>query len=55
LFARIAEKAVQVNDIEVEFAHTDTSSFSLSGEYESEVAQEAVEKRGAIQISHGYS
>ncbi|MCP4362231.1 MAG: DUF4277 domain-containing protein, partial [Chloroflexi bacterium] len=39
LFARIAEKAVQVNDIEVEFAHTDTSSFSLSGEYESEVAQ----------------
>ncbi|MCP4361218.1 MAG: IS1634 family transposase, partial [Chloroflexi bacterium] len=55
LFARIAEKVVQVNDIEVEFAHTDTSNFSLSGEYESEVAQEAVEKRGAIQISHDYS
>ncbi len=39
LFARIVEKAVQVFDIEVEFVHTDTSSFSLSGEYESEVAQ----------------
>jgi transposase len=55
LFARLAEEAVRVFNIEIDFAHTDTSSFSLSGEYESEVAQEAETKRGAIKITHGYS
>jgi len=46
MFASIAAQAVTVYDLEIEFAHTDTSSFSLSGEYESEVAQEAQEVRG---------
>jgi transposase len=55
LFAQVAEEAVRVFNIEVDFAHTDTSSFSLSGQYESEVAQEAEAKRGAIKITHGYS
>ena len=55
IFARIAGKAVEVFNIEQEYVHVDTSSFMLHGEYESEVAQEAVERRGAVQIKHGYS
>ena len=55
LFARIAGEAVRVFDIETDFAHTDTSSFSLSGQYESEVAQEAESRREAVKITHGYS
>ena len=39
-FARTAAKAVEVYGLEVEYAHTDTSSFSLSGAYESEVTRE---------------
>ena len=55
LFAQVAQRAVATYKIDVAFAHTDTSSFSLSGQYESEVAQEAEEKRGAVKITHGYS
>ena len=55
VFARVAGNAVEVFDIEQEYAHVDTSSFMLHGEYESEVAQEAVERRGAVKITHGYS
>ena len=55
LFARVAQRAVATYKIDIDFAHTDTSSFSLSGQYESEVAQEAEEKRGAVKITHGYS
>ena len=55
LFAQIAQDAVATYNLDVAFAHTDTSSFSLTGEYESEVAQEAVERRGAVKITHGYS
>jgi transposase len=55
LFARVAQRAVDTYKIDVDFAHTDTSSFSLSGQYESEVAQEGEEKRGAVKITHGYS
>ena len=55
MFARIAAKAIGVYGVEVEYAHTDTSSFSLSGAYESEVAREAEEVRGAVKITHGYS
>ncbi len=54
VFANIAGKAVKVFDIEQEYVHVDTSSFMLHGEYESEVAKEAVE-RGAVKIKHGYS
>jgi len=55
LFAQIAQDAVATYNLDVAFAHTDTSSFSLTGEYKSEVAQEAVERRGAVKITHGYS
>lgn len=55
VFARIAREAVEKYELDDEFAHTDTSSFSLSGQYESEVAQEAEEVRGAVKITHGYS
>lgn len=55
LFARVATSAVEVFKIEHEYVHLDTSSMSLQGQYESEVAKEAVEQRGAVQITHGYS
>lgn len=55
VFARVAAQAVAVFNIEHDYVHLDTSSFSLHGEYESEVAQEAVTRRGAIQVTHGYS
>ena len=55
LFAQIAQDAVATYNLDVAFAHTDTSSFSLTGEYKSEAAQEAVERRGAVKITHGYS
>ena len=55
LFADIAAAAVKVFNIEHQYVHLDTSSLSLQGQYESEVAKEAVEKRGAVQITHGYS
>ena len=55
IFAKVAGNAVEVFDIEQEYAHVDTSSFVLHGEYESEVAQEAVEKRDAVKITHGYA
>ena len=55
MYAKIADKAVRVFEVEQEYVHLDTSSFMLHGNYESEVAQEAVERRGAVQIKHGYS
>jgi transposase len=55
LFAQVAQNAVSTYQLDVAFAHTDTSSFSLSGQYESEVAKEAEAVRGAVKITHGYS
>jgi len=55
LFAQIAQDAVRTYKLDVAFAHTDTSSFALTGEYDSEVAQEAERVRGAVKITHGYS
>lgn len=55
LFAQVAQNAVAIYQLDVAFAHTDTSSFSLSGQYESEVAQEAEAVRGAVKITQGYS
>jgi transposase len=37
------------------YAHLDTSSISLHGKYESEVAQRAVDAFDAVEIKHGYS
>lgn len=55
VFAQVAQDAVATYGLDVAFAHTDTSSFSLSGQYESAVAQEAEAVRGAVKITHGYS
>ncbi|MCA9926762.1 MAG: IS1634 family transposase [Anaerolineales bacterium] len=55
LFAQVAQDAVATYQLDIAFAHTDTSSFSLSGQYESEVAKEAEVVRGAVKITHGYS
>ena len=55
LFAQVAQEAVATYQLDVAFAHTDSSSFSLSGQYESEAAQEAETVRGAVKITHGYS
>jgi transposase len=48
VFARVSAHAVQVYGIEVRFAHLDTSSFHLHGEYEDQELQ-------AIEIVRGYS
>ena len=55
LFARVATAAVEVFQIEHKHVHLDTSSMSFHGQHESEIAKEAVEKREAVQITHGYS
>lgn len=55
LFAIVASKAVQVYGIEVDVAHADTSSFSLSGEYDSADVRRAEQVYGAVKIRHGYS
>ena len=55
LFARVANAAVAVFEVERGYVHLDTSSFSLHGAYASELAQRAVEKYGAVEVRHGYS
>ena len=55
VFARVAGKAVEVFEVETSYAHLDTSSISLHGEYDSELAQRAVDVYDAVEIRHGYS
>lgn len=55
VFARVASKAVEVFEVETNYAHLDTSTFSLHGEYDSEEAQRAVKVFDAVKIRHGYS
>lgn len=55
LFARVANEAVAVFEVEQDYVHLDTSSFSLHGAYESEMAQQAVDLLDAVEIRHGYS
>ena len=55
VFAQVVSKAVEVFEVESEYAHLDTSSFSLHGAYESAMAQRAVEAYDAVKITHGYS
>lgn len=55
LFARVAAEAVEVFEVESEYVHLDTSSFSLHGQYESAVARRAVATHGAVEVRHGYS
>jgi transposase len=55
VFAQVAAKAIEVFEVEREYVHLDTSSMSLHGQYESEVAQRAVAAYGAVEVKHGYS
>jgi transposase len=55
LFAQIAQDAVATYNLDVAFAHTDTSSFSLTGQYESEIAPAVAAGRDTVKITHGYS
>ena len=55
VFARVASKAVEVFEVEKSYAHLDTSSISLHGKYESDVAQRAVNVFDAVEIRQGYS
>ena len=55
MFASIAAEAVKVYEIEVEYMHLDSSSFTLHGSYDSEYAQKMSETYNAVQVKHGYS
>ena len=55
MFASIAAEAVKVYEIEVEYMHLDSSSFTLHGSYDFEYAQKMSETYNAVQVKHGYS
>ena len=55
LFARLAAEAVEVFGVDTQYAHLDTSSLSLHGEYDSKLAQETVKRYGAVEVRQGYS
>jgi transposase len=55
LFARVATEAVDVFEVEQDYAHLDTSSFRFYGAYESAVARRAVDVMDAVEIRHDYS
>jgi transposase len=63
LFTAIAMKGAQTYEVALGSAHLDSSSFCVSGEYETEVAGETqqgeaiqtCEDPGVINITHGYS
>lgn len=55
IFAKVAAEAVRVYEIETKYAHVDSSSFSLQGEYESEYAQNMAKVYEAVEIRRGYS
>lgn len=55
LFAHVANKGVEVFEVEREYVHLDTSTMSVHGKYESEAAKRSVEKMEAVEIKHGYS
>ena len=46
LFARLAAEAVEVFGVDTQYAHLDTSSLSLHGAYDSNLAQETVSGMG---------
>ena len=54
VFASVSAKALQVFGIETQFAHLDSTSFGLHGQYESDQTPDDGEPT-AIHITHGYS
>ena len=55
MFASIAAEAVKIYEVEMEYVHMDSSSFTLEGEYKSEYAKGMSKKYNAVEITHGYS
>lgn len=51
VFAEIVKNAIKAYKLDIEFAHTDTSSLSLTGRYEGASEEDA----GLVKITHGYS
>jgi len=54
VFASVSARALQVFGIETQFAHLDSTSFGLHGQYESDEIQD-MDDPIPIQITHGYS
>lgn len=58
VFARVSGKALAVFGIKTQFAHLDSTSFGLHGDYKADEAVDSEAERDepvAIQITHGYS
>jgi transposase len=55
LFARIANDAARVFNLESDYVHVDTSSISVQGTYDSEYAVEMSEKYETAKVTYGYS
>ena len=51
VFAEIVRNAIKIYKLDIEFAHTDTSSLSLTGQYDG-VSEDDAE---LVKITHGYS
>ena len=54
VFATVSARALQVFGIETRYAHLDSTSFGLHGEYESDEAN-SLDEPIPIRITHGYS
>lgn len=54
LFSTVAASVLAANGISTRFAHLDSTTFSLHGQYNSELDSDAVEE-GVIHITKGYS
>ncbi len=55
LFAAIANNAVEEFEITHEYAHADTTSLSVTGQYTGKVAKRGEEVYGAVKVTHGHS
>lgn len=55
LFAIVAAEALRAYNIDVVYAHLDSTTFAVHGAYDSEYAQSMVENYGAVEIRYGYS
>lgn len=55
MFATIASDALKAYGIEPEYAHVDSSTISLTGEYESAYAVGMCKTYEAVEVKHGYS
>lgn len=54
LFSSVAESVLAANDITTRFAHLDSTTFSLHGQYNSEFDGDEIEE-GVVHVTKGYS